>query len=72
MSDTQSLALTRRGFFHIRGGKPMPRNPVARGLSAHRQQIIPDKREAALRKAYDDIIREEVPDDLKNLLKRLD
>lgn len=50
----------------------MPRNPIARALPAFRQRVVPDKREAELRKAYDAIIREDIPDDIKRLIDRLD
>jgi len=47
------------------------RNPYAKSLRVHRQQVIPDKRESTLRQLYDRTLREELPDDLKDLLSKL-
>ena len=49
----------------------MPRNPYARSLRVHRQQIIPDKREKTLRQLYSEAVKEEIPEDLKALLQRM-
>ena len=49
----------------------MKRNPYARSLRVHRQQVIPDKREKTLREIYDAIASEEIPDDLRRLLDDL-
>ena len=49
----------------------MKRNPYARSLRVHRQQVIPDKREKTLRQLWNDTIDEEVPDDLRRLLDDL-
>lgn len=49
----------------------MPRNPYARSLRVHRQQIIPDKREKTLRQLWDATATEEIPEDLKKLLDDL-
>jgi len=48
------------------------RNPYAKSLRVHHQRVIPDKRESTLRQIYDRTLREELPDDLKNLLDKLD
>jgi hypothetical protein len=49
----------------------MKRNPYARSLRVHRQQVIPDKREKTLRKLWNATLKEPVPPDLMKRLNDL-
>lgn len=49
----------------------MSRNPYAKSLRVHRHQVIPDKRDKALRQIWHEAVSEDIPDDLRGLLDGL-
>lgn len=53
-----------------RAETPNPQNPSTKGATRQRQRATPLGR--ALRTVYDETLREDVPDDFMDLLRKLD
>lgn len=47
------------------------RNPYAKSLRLKPQQVIPDKRDKAIRQIWDETVEEELPPHLLHLLERM-
>jgi hypothetical protein len=47
------------------------RNPYAKALRVKPQQILRDKRERTLRQIWNETLKEEVPEDLTDLVQQL-